>query len=183
MTILIWKLKFKIEDPSPLQVIRGSELSFDINYYYGESDTDFWLPYKNFNHGISSCPDFPSDIAGISSFASFILGMFLSDEFVNLNILIPRDEIDFISDMISESDTNTLNETINFVDLKIKKNYSNLTPNIPQSDTILNIKNWKDLAQMIGYSPVNSGISTIFSINSGYNLGVNFGKIIINRFL
>ena len=98
------------------------------------------------------------------------------------NLMI-QNEIDFISDMISESDTNTLNETINFVDLKIKKNSSNLTPNIPQSDTILNIKNWKDLAQMIGYSPVNSGISTIFSINSGYNLGVNFGKIIINRFL
>ena len=180
-TILIWKIKYQMEDPSPLQVIRGSELSFDINYYYGESNTNDWLPYKNFNHGISSCPDFPSEIAGISSIGSFLLGMFLSDEFVNLNILVPKDEITFISDMMSESDT--VNETINFIDWKIKKNSSKITPNIPQSDTILNIKNWKDLAQVIGYSPVNSGISTIFSINSGYNLGVNLGKIIINHFL
>lgn len=205
LTILIWKIKFKIEDPSPLQVIRGSELSFDINYYYGESNTNDWLPYKNLYSNsnpslslslsldISSCPDYPSEIAGISSFASYILGMFLSGEFVNLNILVPRDEMTFISDMISESDT--VGETINLIDWKIKKNSSKIIPNIPnimnipnipnipQSDTILNIKNWKDLAQMIGYSPVNAGISTIFSINSGYNLGVNLGKIIINHFI
>jgi hypothetical protein len=183
LTISIWKLKFKIEDPSPLQVIRGSGLSLDINYYHGESNTDFWLPYKNFNlnsnTNISSEPDYPSDIAGISSIGSFILEMFLPEDFVNLNIIIPKDDIEFISDMIcTNSDTN-----LNFIDWKIKKLSSKITSNSPTNDIVLNIKNWKDLAKIIGYSPVNTGVSTIFSINSGYNLGVNLGKIIINHFL
>lgn len=187
LTILIWKLKFKIEDPSPLQIIRGSKLSLDINYYHGESNTNFWLPYKNFNSNynsnsnsnISSEPDYPSDIAGISSIASFILDMFLPQDFVNLNIIIPKDDITLISDMIcTNSYTN-----LNFIDWKIKKLSSKITSNCPTNDVNLNIKNWKDLAKIIGYSPINTGVSTIFSINSGYNLGVNLGKIIINHFL
>jgi hypothetical protein len=78
----------------------------------------------------------------------------------------------------TNSDTN-----LNFIDWKIKKLSSKITSNSPTNDIVLNIKNWKDLAKIIGYSPVNTGVSTIFSINSGYNLGVNLGKIIINHFL
>ncbi len=175
-TILVYRLKYQIEDPRPIQIIRGANLSIEINYYYGPSDTNNWFPYKNLNSGLSESPNFPSITSALSSFGSFILSTFLTDPLETLNIkLVEREEF---LDMVVINE-----EPMDLTNITIEKNSSILVPNIPSKDIKISIKNFDDLAKLIGISSVSSGDSTSFSNEIGMNLGLAIGKLTLDLFI
>lgn len=177
-SIIVYKLKYELEDPRPIQIIRGSQISKTIKYYFGESNTNNWLPFKNYDlTPLPSNPDWPSDVSAISSVASFILSIILSENNNDFKINIKSDDIKFI-DLSGENE----NQDINLKFIKLPKNCSKVLKKNPIKDIIIKIDNWDDLAKHIGNSVVISGISTNISNNAGYNIGINIGKAIIDYF-
>lgn len=176
-TILVYKLKYKIEDPRPIQIIRGANLSLEINYYFGPSDTDNWFPYKNLNSGLSEFPNFPSITSALSSVGSFILSTFLTDPLEKLQIKLSDRE--YFLDMVVINDI-----PMDLMDILIEKHSSILSPiNSPNKDIKISIKNFDDIAKLIGVSGVSSGDSTSFSNQIGYNLGLAIGKLVFDFFI
>ncbi len=175
-SILVYDLKYKIEDPRPIQIIRGANLSIEINYYFGPSDTNNWFPYKNLNSGLSECPDFPSIISALSSVGSFILSTFLTDELEKLEIKLSDRE--YFLDMILLNDV-----PMDLKDIQIEKDSSILAPNSPNKDIKISIKNFDDLAKLIGVAGVSSGDSTSLSNQIGYNIGLAIGKLVLDFFI
>lgn len=180
-SIIVWKIKYDIEDPRPLQIIRGSQLSLPLNYYFGESNSDSWLPFINFDIELPSCPDFPSDISAISSTGSFILSLFLSENINNLDIKI---NLEFLNNKLDNQDNqdNQYNQELNLELLKIPKKYSKIIKNNPLNDIIIKNNTWDDLAKNISNSVVVSGLSTNFSSMNGYKIGIEIGKVIYEYF-
>ncbi len=176
-TILVYNLKYKIEDPRPIQIIRGANLSIEINYYFGPSDTDNWFPYKNLNSGLSEFPNFPSITSALSSCGSFILSTFLTEPLEKLQIKLSDRE--YFLDMVVINDM-----PMDLMDIMIEKHSSILSPiNSPSKDIKISIKNFDDLAKLIGVSGVCSGDSTSFSNQIGFNLGLAIGKLTLDFFI
>jgi hypothetical protein len=175
-SILVYNLKYKIEDPRPIQIIRGANLSLEINYYFGPSDTNNWFPYKNLNSGLSEFPNFPSITSALSSVGSFILSTFLTDPLEKLQIKLSDRE--YFLDMVVINDI-----PMDLMDIMIEKDSSILSPNSPNKDIKISIKNFDDLAKLIGVSGVSSGDSTSFSNQIGYNLGLAIGKLTLDFFI
>lgn len=181
-SIIVWKIKYDLQDPRPIQIIRGSQISLPIKYYFGESNTNYWLPFKNYENYLPSYPDYPSDLSAISSTASFIISKFLSENIADLNIIIDKEFESIYSDNESNIDNNDLNNKFNLELIKIQKKSSKIIKNIPDNDIIIKNNTWNDLALNIGNSGFTSGLSTNFSNTNGHKIGIEIGKVIYDYF-
>lgn len=181
-TILTYRLKYKIEDPRPIQIIRGIRMNQEINYYFGKSDTNNWFPYKDPNTGLSSSPDYPSDIAIIGSVGSFCFGSILSENLVNLDIkLTDSDEFIDMLKIVKDSENKTI--PISLTNLIIDSKLSQLESKYSNEDIPIIIENWDNLAKLIGLAPVCSGDSTMYSNQIGLNIGLAIGKLVLDFFI
>jgi hypothetical protein len=177
-SIIIWSTKYKMLEARPIQVIRGLNMYEEIDYYFGESNTNLWLPYQEKRLITPPFPDCPSGHSTFSSTAATILTSLLGSNLEDLNIIMPGQELYKLSPIFPRDyDVNC-----NLTNIKIPMNCSKIQQNIPTTPINMIFKNWEELAQSAGVSRLYGGIHHKSSNKIGLDLGKEIGKLIVEMF-
>ncbi len=177
-SIIVWSTKYKMLEARPIQVIRGLNLDENIKYYFGETNTNMWLPYQENRLLTPPFPDCPSGHSTFSSTAASILSVLIGNNIQELNISMPGQELNMLSPIFPKDyDINC-----NLANIIIPMDCSKIQKNVPSKPINITFKSWDELAESAGISRIYGGIHHQSSNQIGLNVGKEIGRIILEMF-
>lgn len=177
--IITWGIKYKLLDPRPIQAIRLNNPDTTIDYYFGESNTNVWLPYQQ---GPGWTPPFPDFYSGHSCFsftAATILSELLGSDIVFKDINLVPNELWWLTTNFPK----TYDIPTKLTNIILPKDSSLIIPNTPQ--TPINIgpyATWDDLAENAAQSRILGGIHHRASKEYGIIVGKKIAKLTLDYF-
>lgn len=154
-SIIAWDIKYNLWQARPIQTIRLYFPDEKIDYYYGKTKCNLWLPYQNVDF---ITPPFPDSISGhtiFSTVTSLILEKFFG-RFILKNAVILEDFLPMISKILEPNYIRKF--PVNLNTIVIEKNSSQISSAFPKKDCIFRFKTWMDLAESAGISRIYGGI-------------------------
>jgi len=176
-SIVCWNIKYECLQCRPIQSIRIEYPNIPINYYFGKSNTNLWIPYQESRLYTPPFPDYMSGHSTFSSTASTILTKLLGSDLTKLNIVLSKE--DFI--MLSPIFKNMTEETMNITKIIVPQNSSLIVPNTPNKAIKLNFTTWESMAESAGISRIYGGIHYPISNITALKVGESIGKKIIKN--
>jgi hypothetical protein len=178
-SIIAWTIKYELQQCRPIQSIR---LYFDnesINYHYGRTTGEYWLPYQSVD---AATPPFPDSISGHTIFST-ITAIILTKYFgknIPASLTIHREFLPLFSKVLQPNyDRNTptfLRQIVLF------RNSSSKCNILPRTDIFLNISTWDELAQYAGISRIFGGIHYQSSNLDSAEVGRLLGQELLNYY-
>lgn len=173
-SIIAWDIKYTLWQPRPIQTIRLYFPEELIDYYYGKTKCNLWLPYQNID---LITPPFPDSISGHTIFSTVtacILEKFFGKLIIK-NTVIMHDFLPMISKIL---EPNYIRKNpVNLNTIIIEKNSSQISSSFPKKDCIFRFKTWMDLAESAGISRIYGGIH----YHSSNTDSAQVAKILVNQ--
>ncbi len=176
-SIIVWKIKYKYLQCRPIQSIRLNFPNINFDYYFGNCNTNLWLPYQETSFITPPFPDFISGHSTFSSAGANILNNLLGENIKNLNIKISTNELKMLSPIFK----NYPEKKFKLNKIIINEDCSNIQENIPKKKIVLNFDNWDDMAQNAGISRIYGGIHIQSSNLCGLYTGTFISKCILDK--
>lgn len=176
---VIWNIKYKCEQPRPIQTIRIFYPEIEIYYYFGKSFGKLWLPYQESRLWTPPFCDFVSGHSGFSSVGAFFMTKFFGSNITNLNISISSDELKMLSPLYK----NYSGAHVDLSLLLIVPNSSGIEQNMPSEPIYLKFNTWDEIALSAGISRIYGGIHYTSSNHYGLWVGNEVAKIISDKFI
>ena len=176
-SIVCWNIKYQCLQCRPIQSIRINYPNIPINYYFGKSVTNLWIPYQESKLYTPPFPDYISGHSTFSSTASTILKNLLGNDLFKLNIVLSKE--DFI--MLSPIFKNMKEDFMNITQIIVPSKSSLIVPNTPNKPVKLNFTTWKSMAESAGISRIYGGIHYPSSNKVALKIGSYIGNKIIKK--
>lgn len=164
-SIIIYKIKYTILDPYPIQIIRQNFIP------------DF-IPETTYTDDLCTPPFISKDV-GLISIGSEILKSIIGNDIENLNILLNGYDLIEISSFYNQ-DFNNLK--INLSNIIIPINNTQLKQELSLDHLELPIKNWDELIEYIWMIRYLGGIESSYSNNYGIIIGKEITNYIFELF-
>jgi len=175
-SVVCWGIKYECLQCRPIQSIRINYPDIPIDYYFGKSNTNLWIPYQESRLYTPPFPDYISGHSTFSSTAATILTSLLGKNLHKLNINLTKDEFIMLSPIFK-----TMNEkSMNITNIVVPAKSSNIVPNTPDKPIELKFNTWGDLSQSAGISRIYGGIHYPSSNTIALKIGTYIGNKIIS---
>jgi len=177
--IITWSIKYKLLDPRPIQSIRLNNPDTPIDYYFGESNTNVWLPYQLGPSWTPSFPDFYSGHSCFSNVATTILSELLGSDIVLKDINLVPNELWWLTLNYPK----TYDVPTKLTNIILPKDSSLIIPNTPE--TPINIgpfTTWDELSENAAQSRIYGGIHHRASKEYGTIIGRQIAKLTLDYF-
>jgi hypothetical protein len=177
-SIVCWNVKYECLQCRPIQSIRINYPNIPIDYYFGKSNTNLWIPYQEKRLYTPPFPDFISGHSTFSSSAAIILKNLLGNDLHKLNIILTKEEFMMLSPIFKNMEKSKMKIT----EIVVPEKSSQIIPNTPKKPIILNFNTWTDMAKSAGISRIYGGIhypsSNKLALQTGKCIGKNIIKLI-----
>jgi hypothetical protein len=174
-SIVCWNAKYQHLQCRPIQSIRINYPNIPINYYFGKTTTDLWIPYQESKLYTPPFPDYISGHSTFSSTASTILTELLGEDLNKLNITLTKEEYIMLSPIFKKMKS----ETMNITEIIIPQESSLIINNTPDKEIKLKFVTWKSMAESAGISRIYGGIHYPSSNKIALKVGEYIGNKVI----
>ncbi len=171
-SIIVWQVKYKYLQCRPIQSIRLKYPNENIDYYFGNSNTDLWKPYQESRLWTPPFPDFISGHSTFSSVAACILTDLLGPNIKSKNLILSKDELLMLSPIFK----NSTYQSMDLSKIIVLPGSSQIQENTPEKTIVLRFNTWDQMAESAGISRIYGGIHYPSSNKAGLLVGKLINK-------